>query len=188
MRQFLTKNQILLLRLFYTNPTKSYYMQEIARIIGKKAGVFQRTLNAFVEEKLLNDDYRGHARFFQANTKHILYPEMKKIIFKAAGGVEASLRDLMNKIPDIKFAMIFGSFARGDERDYSDVDLLAIGPPSAERKLYKGLPRLQTQLQREINCKWYTVEQYHKQYAKEPFLKAILHDKKIILKGDPDAV
>ena len=188
MQQFLTKNQILLLRLFYTNPSKSFYMQEVAGIIGKKAGVFQRTLNVLVEEKLLNDNYRGNNRFFQANTKHVLYPEMKRIIFKAAGGLEASLKDLVNHIPDVKFAMIFGSFARGNERNYSDVDLLVAGSPSAEKKLSKELPRLERQLQREINCKWYTLESYRKQYAKDPFLKAILRDKKIILKGDPDAI
>ena len=53
MKRFLSKNQLLLLQLFYTNPEKSFYMQEIGKILGKKPGVFQRTLNSLAQEGLL---------------------------------------------------------------------------------------------------------------------------------------
>ena len=46
----LTKNKANLLKLFLTNPEKSFYMQEIGRILSKKPGVFQRTLNNMVDE------------------------------------------------------------------------------------------------------------------------------------------
>src|SRR3989338_1485270 len=85
MKSFLSKNQSLLLRLFYTNPKKSFYMQEIGRLIGKKPGVFQRMLNTLLEKGLLKSEYRANARYFQANTEHSLYPEFRKIIAKSAG-------------------------------------------------------------------------------------------------------
>lgn len=187
MKQFLSKNQLLLLRLFYTNPEKSFYMQEIGRILGKKAGVFQRTLNGFVEDGLFLSEYRGHARFFQANARHPLYPELKKIVEKTAG-VEGTLRNLFARIKGIKMALLYGSFAKGKERKDSDIDLLLVGNPRTEDQLLKQVPRLEKEFQREINYKLYSDKEYRDKRAKhDPFLEEVLTDKTIVLKGSPDA-
>ena len=189
MKSFLTKTQLLLLRLFYTNPEKSFYMQEVAKIIGKKAGVFQRTLNALVEEGLLKSEYRANARYFQANTKHSLYPEFRKIIAKGAGGIEDSLKNLVKRIKDIKTAILYGSFAKGTERKNSDIDLLIVGKPEVEDKLLKKLPVMEKEIQREINYKLYSEKEFRKKRKeKDPFLEEVLADKNILLKGNPDAV
>lgn len=47
----LSKNRAELLRLFLTNPDQSFYIQEIGRILGKKLGIFQRTLNSMQHGK-----------------------------------------------------------------------------------------------------------------------------------------
>jgi len=132
MKRFLSQNQLLPLRLFYTNPEKSFYMREIGRILGKKPGVFQWTLNGLVEDGLLLSEYRGHARFFQANAGYPLYPELKKIVEKTAG-VEGTLRNLCRRIKGLKLALLYGSFARGKERKDSDIDLLVVGKLALRR-------------------------------------------------------
>ena len=189
MKQFLTKNQLLLLRLFYTNPEKSFYMQEIGKILGKKPGVFQRTLNALADNGLLKSEFRANARYFQANTQNVLYPEFKKIVAKTSG-VETSLRELVEPMKEIKLAILYGSFAKGKEREDSDIDLLVVGSsPAAEDALVKKLPKLEKRLQREINYKLYTEAEYRKRCKMDdPFLKEILSDKKIILKGNCENV
>ena len=188
MKRFLTKNQRLLLGLFYTNPKKSFYMQEVGRILGKKPGVFQRTLNSLVEEVLLKSEYRAGARFFQANPQHPLYPELKKIIEKTVG-LEGSLRSTMNRLKNVKLAFLYGSFAKGKEREDSDVDLLVVGNKQVELQLLKGINRLEKKIQREINYKLYSESEYReKKSTADPFLQEILTDQIILLKGDPHAV
>src|SRR5260221_12340503 len=107
MTPLLSKNQLQLLKVFLTNPDKAFYMQEIGRIIGKKPGAFQHTLNALEEEELLKSEYRANARYFQVNTQHSLYAELKKIIAKTVG-IEGSLRQLMKNLRDVKLAFIYG--------------------------------------------------------------------------------
>ncbi|MBI3322731.1 MAG: nucleotidyltransferase domain-containing protein [Candidatus Omnitrophica bacterium] len=188
MKRFLSENQALLLRLFLTNPGKSFYMQEVGRILEKKPGVFQRTLNALAEEGWLKSEYRAHARFFQANTQHPLYPELKRIVAKTVGA-EGALKALLEKLPEIKLALLYGSFAKGAERRDSDVDLLIVGKPAAEEKLISRLAPIEKKLQREINYKFYSEREFRRKRAKDdPFLEEILTDKKIILKGDPTRV
>lgn len=188
MQRFLTKNQRLLLALFYTNPGKAFYLQEIGRILGKSPGVFQRTLNHLVEDGVLTSDYRGRARFFQANTRQPVYRELKGIIAKTAG-VEASLRALVEGVHEITMALLYGSFAKGIERGESDVDLLVVGAPKAERQLLRGIPRLEKLLQREINYKLYTEAEYgNKRSTGDPFLEEVLRNRHVVLKGSPYAV
>lgn len=188
MQRLLSQNQLLLLGLFYTNPKKSYFMQEAGRILGKKPGVFQRALNALVKDSILLSEYRGHARFFQANTRHPLYPELRGIVSKTSGA-EGALRHLMERLDGVRIALIYGSFAKGKEREDSDIDLLIVGDPKAETQLIKEIRGLEGKLQREINYKLYSEPEYRRRRAKrDPFLEEIRTDKRLVLKGDPDAV
>ncbi len=188
MKRLLSKNRLLLLRLFYTNPERSFYMQEIGRVIGKKPGVFQRTLNLLVEDGVLSSEYRGHARFFRANLQHVFYPELKRIVTKTAG-VEGALREMLKRLKDVRLALLYGSFAKGSERGDSDIDLLVVGRPGVEGALLRATTRLEKALQREINYKLYSVQEYREKRAKgDPFLREVLTDKILVLKGALDAV
>ena len=85
-------------------------MQEIGRILGKKPGVFQRTLNNLVSEGVVESEHKANARYFKANKHYPLYKELKSIVFKTVG-VEASLKVELNQINGIQFAFIYGSYA-----------------------------------------------------------------------------
>ena len=188
MKRFLSKNQLLLLRIFYTNPHRSFYMQEIGRILEKKPCVFQRTLNALVEEGLLKSEYRAGARFFQVDTLYPLYSEIKRIIAKSVG-VGDALREITNRLEEVKLALIYGSFAKGSERMDSDVDILVVGRPQLEVRLLKEIGQLEKKIQREINYKLYSKSEYRKKRAEaDPFLQEVLTDQIILLKGNPRAI
>jgi len=82
--KLLSKNIVRLLKLFYGHPEKQYYMQEIGRLLGKKPGVFQRSLNNLYKDGLLISEYKANARFFSINKHHPIYSELKSIISKTA--------------------------------------------------------------------------------------------------------
>ena len=186
MKLLLSKNKLLLLCVLYTNPARSFYMHELGEIVGKKPGVFQRTLNGLVEQGFLTSEYKARSRFFKANTQHPLYSELKKIIAKTAGA-QGLLREFVEKISGIKIALLYGSFAKGREQESSDIDLLVVGKPEVEIKLLKEIPRLEKKLQREINYKLYSEEEFRKKRkSKDAFLEEVLTDKFVLLKGDAD--
>lgn len=179
----LRKNRSELLKLFLTNPERSFYMHEIGRILERKPGTFQRTLNNMVSEGIITSEYKANARFFKANKKCPIYKELKSIVFKTVG-VQGSIRDVLEEIGNIKFAFIYGSYAKAKESYLSDIDLAVIGNPD-EDKLIKDLDRLEEKFQREINYKLYTLKKFKKEAdEKEPFILEILRDKKVMLIGD----
>lgn len=182
-----TKNRAELLRLFFTNPERTFYMQEVGRILDKKPGVFQRTLNNLVSEGIIESEYKANVRYFKTNKRYPLYREMKSIVFKTVG-VEASLKAELQQIRGIRVAFIYGSYSKGKENYLSDIDIVIIGNPD-EDKLIKKLDRLEKKLQREINYKHYNLKEFEKEVKeKEPFVLEILKDKKIILIGDENVL
>jgi len=179
----LTKNRAELLKLFLTNPDRSFYIQEIGRILGRKPGTFQRTLNNMVSEGILISEYRANARYLKANRDYLLYKELKSIVFKTVG-VQGGIKDILEEIGNVKFAFIYGSYAKARETYLSDIDLAIIGNPDEDR-LIKELDRLEGKLQREINYKLYTLKEFKKEVKEnEPFVLEILRDKKVMIVGD----
>ena len=179
----LTKTRAALLNLLLTNPERSFYMQEIGRILGKKPGTFQRAINNMVSEGVLISEYKANARFFQANKKYPIYKELKSIVFKTVG-VQGRIRDALEEIGNVKFAFIYGSYAKARETYVSDIDLVVIGNAN-EDTLIKVLDSLEDKFQREINYKLDTFKEFKKEIKeKEPFLLEIMRDKKIMLIGN----
>jgi predicted nucleotidyltransferase len=186
MREF-TKNRAALLRLFFTNPDRPFYMQEVGRILGKKPGVFQRAINNMEKEGVLTSEYKAHARYFKTNKAYPLYKELKSIVFKTVG-VAGSLKELLEKIGGIRLAFIYGSYAKAKENYLSDIDLVIVGNPD-EDALIKKLDRLEDVLSREINYKVYSPRELKMGLkAQDPFLLEILNDRKIMILGEEDDI
>jgi len=179
----ITQNRAHLLRIFFTNPQRSFYMQEIGRILNKKPGNFQRSINNMEEEGILVSEYKANARYFKVNKKYPLYKELKSIVFKTAG-IAGSIAEILKKMADIECSFIYGSYAKARENELSDIDLVIIGNPD-EDKLIREFDVLEEQLKREINYKLYGLSDFKKEVRqKEPFILEILEDRKIMLIGE----
>jgi predicted nucleotidyltransferase len=175
-----TKNQILVLEIFFNNPEKSYHLRGIGKIIGKEPGVFQRDINKLTEEGLLDNFYQANSRFFKINKKHHLYGELKSIFFKTVG-IEGVLKKELKKIRGIKEAYIYGSFAQKKEKKTSDVDVLIIG--SADENDIMDLANyLEKKFGREVNYTLMTEKEFlKKKKEKNSFLQNVLNKKMIKL-------
>lgn len=173
-----TKNQILVLEIFFNNPDKPRYLREIAQLLNKQPGVFQREINKIAASGLLQSYFDGNRRFFKLNKNYPLYKEIKSIFFKTIG-IEGRLKTELKKIPGIKEAFIYGSFARGEEKGSSDIDIFIIGSVR-EDAIIDLLDNLELKFNREIN---YTLMAEHefkkKRDENNSFLLNIMKQKKI---------
>ncbi len=173
-----TKNQSLILELFFSDPNKKYYLREIGKILGKEPGVFQKDINKLVDGGILFSEFIANSRFFELNKGYSLYEELKSVFFKTVG-VEGSLRDILRKIKGINVAFIFGSFAKNKEDSLSDVDLMIIGKPDDDL-LIGEISKLEKKINREINYHIFSKEEISR---KDSFMIGILGGPKIFLIG-----
>jgi len=174
-----TKNQNLILETFFNHPEKEYYLNELAKKLDKKPGIFQRDINKLNKDNILESSYNGNRRFFRLNKKYPLYKELQSIFFKTTG-IEGSLKGAVEKIKGIKKAFIYGSYAQGKERPMSDVDLFVIGTIN-ENDLIDSILKLESKLEREINYTLMTEKEFNEKEKSDSFVKNVLNNKIIEL-------
>jgi len=184
---FITKSRIRqdLLTLFFTNPSKRYYLRELQRMLGYSAGSIRRELLRFQKDNLFATQKVGNLLYYRLNTTHPLFKELKSIISKTVG-VEGSLRKALSSVKKIKTAFIYGSFASKKQKADSDIDLMIIGNPDVST-LNENISRLEKKLEREITITTYTQNEYkNKRKIKSGFILDLLKNPKIMLVGSED--
>ena len=172
-----------LLALYFTNPSKKYYLRELERILNFSVGNIRRELIKLESTGLFLSENKGSLVYYYLNKSYPLFKELKSIIFKTSG-VPKMLHTILEKFKGISQAFVYGSFAKEEEREDGDIDLLIIGEVN-EDKLVEEISKLEIKLQREINYAVYGKEDFNKKKKEgNPFILDILKEKKIFLIGD----
>lgn len=185
MLSLITKSKIRqrIVLLFINNRKAEYYLSEVANIVTTSPGTAQRELNRLIACDLLKFKKRGNLNIYLLNIKYPLLAEISKII-TATIGVEPELRNSFSGLTGVKFAFIFGSYAKGGFKSGSDIDLYIIGDIS-EEKVFKLVQRIEKGVNREINYHVATAKDFFSKARKEFFYKDILK-KYILIVGDED--
>jgi len=173
MKYLSSKNSKLILGLLYTNPDRKYYLRELARALGKQAGVLQKAVNYLVKEQIILDERRGNLRFLSVDKSHPLYEELRGIVFKTVG-VAGRLRIALKRSKTVRVAFLFGSFAKNSSDAASDIDLCVIGNVNL-REINKIVSVEEKSLHREINYILYSLKEFNdKIMSRDPFILDIL--------------
>jgi predicted nucleotidyltransferase len=132
---------------------------------------------------LLSSRNEGNLKYFGLNKEFVIYEELKSIFMKTRGAVGILREAVLNK-RDIDYVFVYGSFATGEERTESDIDLMVIGKISLEEvlTLIRGP---EEKLSREINVSVYDLQEIRKRVKDhDPFIMEVLGGLKIMLIGD----
>jgi len=171
-----------LLRLYFTNPEKKFYLRELERILDLPVANIRRELMKLEKGGLFLTENKGNLVYYYLNQTYSLFPELKGIILKTIG-VPTTVKASLEKIKGIKKAFIYGSFAKNEQKQTSDIDILIIGKVN-ENKLVEMCNKLEKELQREINYALYSDSDFkRKKKAKDPFILEVLKQPKIFLIG-----
>jgi len=176
-----------ILRLYFSNTGRKYYLREMERLLGYSAGNIRRELLRLQRDNLFKTQRVGNLLFYLLNQNHSLFKELKGIVFKTIG-LEANLKASLSSLKNIKVAFIFGSFASQNEKETSDIDVLIIGKPNMSLLNEKVL-NLEQKLKREINISVYTPSEYQARKKTEGgFIMEVLRNPKIMLIGSEDGL
>lgn len=102
-----------------------YGAADIAVFVGVTRPAIVQALGYLERDGLVSKRSVGKKRLYRIDTEHPYYPELRSIALKTLGGVETIAKEIQGD-DAIRFAAVFGSFARGEEDARSDVDLLFV--------------------------------------------------------------
>jgi predicted nucleotidyltransferase len=166
----------------FTHPDESFFVRQIALILKEDPTNVSREMAKLEDLGILKSKRNGNLKHFQTNPDCSFFKELKGLVLKTTG-VAGQIRGSLDKLAGIEYAFIYGSYAKGEERADSDVDLLIIGDVDMDR-LDSNLGKLEKTLGREINYVLYSLEEFKsKRKAKDGFLMDVLAGEKIMVIG-----
>jgi predicted nucleotidyltransferase len=179
-----SKTRSEIFRVLFDGQKKEYYLRALGKICGCSLTALQNELKNLVVIDLVKARKDGNRIYYSANENHPLYLDLISIVEKTVGVIG----QLQTRLKDnrIEYALIFGSFARGEEKGESDIDILVVGNISM-RELTKLLSGIQEKINREINPHIYSKNDFvSKMKKKDHFLLNIMKSEKKKIIGNID--
>ena len=182
---FGSKTRVLILSKLVMNTNRSFYIRELSKEIGLTFSVVYKEIENLKDLDLVTEERKGKLRLFTINKNSVIYEELRKILLKTTA-LGQQLKAAIPELKKAKYALIYGSMARGEELETSDVDLLIVGD-IAEENLIAGIRKVEKEIGREINYILWSEKEFEKRTkTKHQLLKEIANNPTITIIGDID--
>ncbi len=163
---------------------ESLHIRELARKAETGPTNVKKELENLRELGLASETRKGNLSLWSLKRDSPLYPEIRNLFLKTelAGSYLSGVLRKFNP----EYTLIFGSFAKGTQREGSDIDLLIVGEIDDE-ELMQAIEEAQKGLGREINyILWSESDFLHRKKAGHSLLNEISRNPTIWLWGDED--
>ncbi len=180
---FGSKARVALLARMLLQPEDELHLSDLFRQTGFAPRSIQLEANRLVSLGVLNERRSGNRRYLSANIRHNLYGPLRQLLERTVG-IAPTLRKALADDARIERAVVYGSYAAGEAKPESDVDLFVVGRITLAELLEKIAP-LQERLDIEINPVVMTEQEYQERCAaNEHFVSAVRASETIPLVRD----
>ena len=105
-------------------------------------GIPERTMRRAANEGLIKGERQGPRRY--------LIPAQEEVYLRDNWALLADLREVLRTEPNVKLALLFGSFARGSSHQNSDLDLMVEIKNESSVRYRQLLMRIQNKIKKEV--------------------------------------
>jgi predicted nucleotidyltransferase len=161
---------------------RSFYLNEVVRHAAMGRGVISRELSKMCDAGLLVVTKKGNQNHYQANAVSPIFNELKQIIQKNMAVPGVLQQGLAELLPNLDHAFIYGSIAKGEDHEGSDVDVMLVGKNLNYSEIMQLLEPVETQLQRAVNPILYSPAEFAERLAQgQNFLTKVMQQTQIDL-------
>ncbi|HDS30337.1 MAG TPA: nucleotidyltransferase domain-containing protein [Firmicutes bacterium] len=193
---FGSRTRVDVLWAFIGNPDRNFGPRELERICKRPyeevrritaqlydIGLVRMRANGVKESSGQQGEIIHRAYYLNKN-----HPWVKplRLLLEREFGVIKEIENKLKELESISVAFVIGSFARGEQKPESDVDLVVIGKHSLEI-LVEPLSEVERRMDREIQIFTYTPSDWRKKLKqKDHFAVSIMETEKIFLVGNDE--
>jgi len=182
---FGSRTRVLILSKLVMNPNRSLYIRQLSKELGLAFSAVYKEIEKLKSLGLVTEERKGRIRLFTINKESIIYDELRRLLLKTTA-LGQQLKSSLPELEKAKYVLTYGSVARGEELETSDVDLLIIGD-IAEENLIAGIRKVEKEIGREINYILWSEREFEKRVKTKHHLLTEIADNPIIpLVGDAD--
>ncbi|MFH1765484.1 MAG: nucleotidyltransferase domain-containing protein [Gemmatimonadota bacterium] len=147
-----------IIRYFMIRPDARPHARALQRTLDLGGASLQRELHRMVKLGALQKEKEGRRLYYFAVEGAPIWTAMR-ILEGVSSNPGPLLRDALVDVSGLLAAFIFGSTATGEQHEDSDIDVLVVEEPKADKKtLYRNLAEVGILLGREVNAVRYTTQ------------------------------
>jgi predicted nucleotidyltransferase len=123
-----SKTGIRLLKIFHRFPGRVFSLSDITKITGQSTGAVYPALARLVDAGLIKSSRMGKSTTYRLNTDNLLSRKVMEIFTAESAILRKAAEEFAAKMPKkgVISIILFGSVARGEPNEKSDVDLLIV--------------------------------------------------------------
>ena len=176
--------RVRILEHFVLNPTERYYQRQLAQLLGLVVRSVQQEMPRLVRAGVLRREVDGNRVYHRVDRGCPILPELTRMFIKTSRIAELLRKGFSVGKGSIVTAFIYGSYARGEEQAWSDIDLFVVGDTSG-RTLAEITSKAAEDLGRPVNERLFTPAELAKRVSGgDHFVTSVLKEPKIFLVGD----
>jgi predicted nucleotidyltransferase len=165
-------------------PDAAPHFRELQRATGSGVRSLQAALERLHARGLVRSEGQGNRRVVRVNGDHSGWDALLRMV-RAFVEPDEVLREALSGIPGIRAAFVFGSVARREAHDESDVDLFVVGDEIPSQELARSVSESTSVLGREVNVVRYTPQELARRAAAgDPFVRSVVKAPKLWVVGD----
>jgi hypothetical protein len=192
-QQFGSKTRVKLLKLFYSNPNRSFYVREITRKIDEQINSVRRELSNLLSIGIIASDTTNNRLYYEVNQEYDFYTPLSMIFGSEAPSEDAAepaakkikvqvatdpMKGELKALGNVELALYTGQFTRDES---SGIDLLIVGDLNST-KLNKFITELEKKETKEIRYAAMTPSEFrYRKQVKDKFISTVLAAKKQVL-------
>lgn len=177
-RLFGSRTRVAVLSKLMINSERSFYIRELSKELRIPYSMLYKEVKNLESLGILNVEKKGKVTLLSVNRKLPYFAELKGMIIKTAG-ITDLIRNSLRDFKDLRYAMMYGSFATG-EASSSDIDLLMVGDVEEER-LLRVTAKIEDQAGKEINYILWSDHEFRKRIKIRHYLLADIARKPFIM-------
>ena len=182
---FGSKTRVKLLRLFYSNPNRSFYVREITRKIDEQINSVRRELSNLLSAGIISSDTTNNRLYYEINQKYEYYDPLSTIFsqgetapVKQSTAKTNAKKTPLQELGNVELAITTGQFTKDES---TGVDFLLVGDVNPN-KLDKYVSEWETKEGKEIRYVIMTPTEFaYRDQVKDRFLSILRTAKKQII-------
>jgi predicted nucleotidyltransferase len=182
-RLFTSNTRIQLLEIFLLKSDAEFHISALARMVNNIPINVQKELKNLQLAGLLESRRQGNMVLYKLRKESSIAEDLMRIFLKT----ESIGKEILTKLPDkekIRYALIYGSFAKGTESSSSDIDLLMIGE-IYEDSILKSMQKIEKRIGHTINYILWTEKEFAQKIREGiTLIREILKTPVIMIVGD----
>lgn len=182
-RLFTSNTRIQLLEIFLLKSDAEFHISALARMVNNIPINVQKELKNLQLAGLLESRKQGNMVLYKLRKESPIAEDLMRIFLKT----ESIGKEILTKLPDkekIRYALIYGSFAKGTESASSDIDLLMIGGID-EDSILKSMQKIEKRIGHTINYILWTEKEFAQKIRERiTLIREILKTPVIMIVGD----